>query len=106
MRIDPLRLYRYAGSNGLTLLLCEICFILYIFVFIVATVNRWRTIGSREYFTSFWTLIDLSMLVLMIGTAVLYVFMHISTSSISNDVLETGGNEYLNIKVSLPQLLS
>ena len=70
------------------------------------TVNRARRMGWSEYFKSFWTWIDINMLLLMILTGVSYALMIVETSTISDDVLETGGGEFIPLRVSICTSLS
>jgi hypothetical protein len=50
--------------------------------------------------SSLWTLVDVSMFACMIATLGFYIQMQLITSDISNDVIESGGSQYVQLGVS------
>ena len=76
----------------------QFTFIAYTFLFFVMMVNRWRQVGSKEFFESFWTLIDIAMFFCMVATIVFYVLLQYTTSNISDQVLESGASEYVQMR--------
>lgn len=58
-----------------------------------------RRLGIVKYLQSFWTWIDLGIIVLSIIAAAFYILRFLAVEDIGSDVLETGGNIYVKIQV-------
>ena len=83
------------------MLFFELLFIFYILVYFYTMTSEARQIGIADYLSSFWTYIDIG-IVMLAGTAgVFYVLRYMTTNSISSNIQETNGMVYVNLGVGV-----
>jgi hypothetical protein len=62
-------------------------------------VNNYRSLGARDFFSSFWIMLDLTIICSSFVAIVYYVLRLMATNDISDNILETGGNVYIKLQV-------
>lgn len=96
-RIDAIRLMRYHQGFGLFVMICELTYVIYAIYFTVREVKLIRR-DRREYFESYWSYAELTVLGLSYGAIVVYVYRMIVTSRILKIFDKTHGNGYVKLQ--------
>uniref|UniRef100_A0A7M5WZ65 Uncharacterized protein n=1 Tax=Clytia hemisphaerica TaxID=252671 RepID=A0A7M5WZ65_9CNID len=68
------KLYRYTSKYSTMILFCEITFILCMLLFLVREARRCYRNGAKQYFTQFWNLIELLIIIVSILAICFYFY--------------------------------
>lgn len=97
-RFDPIRLYRYSGDNGFTLMVAEGIFVLFVLGFFVKMIKKMTAQGC-EFFFSLWNWVDVGIVVCSIISLGFYVLRMRAADDIGHEITETNGNTYVKAQV-------
>lgn len=96
-RFDIVRLLHHHAKAGQFTMLCEAIFAIYIFYYLFKQFLLMKKHG-KEYFTTYWTLADWSILVLAGVGFFFYIFRYLLTKDILDTFKETEGNGYMKLQ--------
>lgn len=91
--LKTFRLFSYIGGFGLFVVACEILTVIFIVYYLVREIRHIRRQG-RQYFKSFWNVLELSNLLLAIVSVAMYTMRHAITTLALRSVTKLRGNQY------------
>jgi len=97
-RVEPVNLLSYYTGAMAFQIFCEVVYLIFIVVFIVKETRTCIRLGYRNYFSMFWTWVEIAIIGMSIGATVIYFYRMILSRALVQEFKDTHGNEYMKFQ--------
>uniref|UniRef100_A0A0N5ACS3 PKD_channel domain-containing protein n=1 Tax=Syphacia muris TaxID=451379 RepID=A0A0N5ACS3_9BILA len=95
--VQVVRLIKYIGPDGTTVIVFEILYILLCIVFFIKELYGLATGGTLQYLKSFWKISDVAIVISSLCSLLTYWLRTIAINEVSEKFLATNGNAYVRL---------